>query len=111
MPLMARGQKMVIVLTCLPTLQAIAKGKKRFVLHISKDGYNYRALNSDKPIISSEKISSTGGVRDPHILRGADGKTFYMVATDMVSALGWSSNRAMVLLKSTDLVNWTSSSR
>ncbi|RZL52719.1 MAG: beta-xylosidase, partial [Pedobacter sp.] len=76
---------------------------------ISKDGYNYKALNNDKPVISSAKISSTGGVRDPHILRGADGKTFYMVVTDMVSARGWDSNRAMVLLKSTDLVNWTSS--
>src|SRR5688572_7263613 len=46
----------------------------RFAL--SKDGYNFRALNNNNPVISSEKISSTGGVRDPHILRGADGKTF-----------------------------------
>lgn len=76
---------------------------------LSKDGYHFRALNNDKPIIPSEKISETGGVRDPHILRGADNKTFYMVATDMVSANGWSSNRAMVLLKSTDLIHWTSS--
>jgi len=76
---------------------------------ISKDGYNYRALNNNQPVISSAKISSTGGVRDPHILRGADGKTFYMVVTDMVSSRGWNSNRAMILLKSTDLINWTSS--
>jgi hypothetical protein len=79
----------------------------RFAL--SNDGYTYRALNADKPVISSAVISSTGGVRDPHILRGADGKTFYMVVTDMVAAKGWDSNRAMVLLKSADLVNWTSS--
>ncbi len=78
----------------------------RFAL--SNDGYNYRALNNNQPILSSQQISSTGGVRDPHILRGADGKTFYMVVTDMVSASGWDSNRAMVLLKSTDLINWTS---
>jgi len=76
---------------------------------ISKDGYNFRALNGNRPIISSGQISETGGVRDPHILRGADGKTFYMVVTDMVSAKGWDSNRAMVLLKSTDLISWTSS--
>ncbi|MGY5356018.1 family 43 glycosylhydrolase [Wenyingzhuangia sp. IMCC45467] len=75
---------------------------------ISKDGYSFQALNNNQPIISSKEISSTGGVRDPHILRGADGKTFYMVVTDMVSANGWSSNRAMVLMKSTDLINWTS---
>ncbi|MBV4357558.1 family 43 glycosylhydrolase [Parasegetibacter sp. MAH-26] len=85
------------------------KSEEAIRFAISIDGYHYRALNNNEPIVSSEKISSTGGVRDPHILRGADGKTFYMVATDMVSAHGWNSNRAMVLLKSTDLVNWTSS--
>lgn len=76
---------------------------------ISNDGYNFRALNNNKPILNSAQISSSGGVRDPHILRGADGKTFYMVATDMVAAKGWDSNRAMVLMKSSDLINWTSS--
>ncbi|MBD0351454.1 MAG: family 43 glycosylhydrolase [Flavisolibacter sp.] len=86
-----------------------AKSEEAIRFALSKDGYNYRALNGNQPIIPSEKISSTGGVRDPHILRGADGQTFYMVATDMVSANGWNSNRAMVLLKSTDLINWTSS--
>lgn len=76
---------------------------------VSADGYHYYALNKDKPVIDSKVISSTGGVRDPHILRGDDGKTFYMVLTDMTSSKGWDSNRAMVLLKSTDLVNWKSS--
>ena len=75
---------------------------------ISTDGYHFQALNNNQPVIASSAISSTGGVRDPHILRGADGKTFYMVATDMVSANGWDSNRAMVLLRSNDLTNWTS---
>lgn len=84
-------------------------GEEAIHYALSKDGYNYYALNSNKPIIDSKVISSTGGVRDPHILRGADGKTFYMVVTDMVSANGWDSNRAMVLMKSTDLINWTSS--
>lgn len=76
---------------------------------ISRDGYNYLALNNNNPILDSKKISSTGGVRDPHILRAEDGKHFYMVVTDMTSSKGWDSNRAMVLLKSTDLINWTSS--
>ena len=76
---------------------------------VSMDGYTYWALNDNEPVIDSKVISSTGGVRDPHILRCEDGKTFYMVVTDMVSANGWSSNRAMVLLKSTDLVNWSHS--
>jgi len=78
----------------------------RFAL--SNDGYTYRALNNNNPILPSSSISSTGGVRDPHIYRGPDGK-YYMVVTDMVSAKGWDSNRAMVLLKSSDLINWQSS--
>lgn len=86
-----------------------SKAEEAIRFAISRDGYNFRALNGNNPVLSSAEISSTGGVRDPHILRGADGKTFYMVATDMVSALGWNSSRAMVLLKSTDLINWTSS--
>ena len=73
---------------------------------VSADGYHYYHLNDNKPVLDSKTISSTGGVRDPHILRGEDGKTFYMVLTDMTSSKGWDSNRAIVLLKSTDLVNW-----
>lgn len=76
---------------------------------VSEDGYRYKALNNNKPVIDSKVISSTGGVRDPHILRCQDGKTFYMVVTDMVSDNGWDSNRAMVLLKSNDLVHWSHS--
>lgn len=76
---------------------------------VSADGYHYYHLNDNKPVLDSKVISSTGGVRDPHILRGDDGKNFYMVLTDMTSSKGWDSNRAMILLKSTDLVNWKSS--
>lgn len=76
---------------------------------VSMDGYTYWALNNNQPVIDSKVISSTGGVRDPHILRCEDGKTFYMVVTDMVSGNGWDSNRAMVLLKSTDLIHWSHS--
>lgn len=76
---------------------------------VSVDGYNYRALNDNKPVLDSEKVSSAGGLRDPHILRAEDGKTFYMVATDMKASKGWDSNRAMVLMKSDDLVHWTTS--
>jgi hypothetical protein len=77
----------------------------RFAL--SDDGFIYKALNSNNPVLNSATISSTGGVRDPHILRGQN-NDYYMVATDMVSALGWNSNRAMILLKSTNMTDWTS---
>ncbi len=70
---------------------------------------NFKALNGNRPVISSAAISQSGGVRDPFVLRCQGDSTFYMVVTDMTSSKGWDSNRAMVLLKSDDLVNWTSS--
>ena len=73
---------------------------------LSEDSYNYTPINDGMPVISSDTIALTQCVRDPHILRCEDGKTFYMVVTDMKSNLGWNSNRGMVLLKSTDLINW-----
>jgi len=75
---------------------------------VSDDGYNYTVVNKGKPVVSADGITVMGGLRDPHILRGEDG-LFYMVATDMRSALGWSSNRGMVLMRSSDLVNWQTS--
>ena len=76
---------------------------------VSHDGLHYTPLNNGNPVINSADIALKKAVRDPHILRGEDGETFYMVVTDMKSSEGWTSNRGIVLLKSTDLVNWTSS--
>lgn len=82
-------------------------GEETIHYALSWDGYHYRALNGNQPIIDSKRISSSGGVRDPHILRGADGKTFYMTVTDLyVPEQGWS-NQAMVMMKSDDLIHWT----
>ncbi|RKD90901.1 family 43 glycosylhydrolase [Mangrovibacterium diazotrophicum] len=84
-------------------------GEEAIRYAVSTDGYNYRALNDNQPVLDSKKISTSGGVRDPHILRGADDKTFYMVATDLyVPEQGWN-NFAMILMKSTDLINWETS--
>lgn len=76
---------------------------------MSGDGFNYTPLNGGERIMSSDTVAMKKGIRDPHILRGQDGKTFYMVATDMRCAEGWASNRGMVLYKSKDLIHWTHS--
>ena len=77
----------------------------RFAL--SNDGVNWRALNGNRPVVSSDSISESGGIRDPHILRGEDGR-FYIVATDMkVAQYGWNENPGIVLLKSDDLIHWS----
>lgn len=75
---------------------------------LSADAINWFALNKNQPIIPSEKISGTGGIRDPHILRGEDEKSFYLVATDMNTAKnGWGHNLGIVMLKSANLTDWT----
>lgn len=73
---------------------------------ISDDGFNYKSLNDGHPVIASDSIALTHSIRDPHIMRGEDGKTFYMVLTDMRSSKGWQSNDGMILMKSTDLIHW-----
>lgn len=76
---------------------------------ISEDAKNWYALNDNQPIIASDSISTSGGIRDPHILRGEDG-CYYIVATDMNTVKnGWKDNPGIVLMKSKDLVNWTHS--
>jgi len=75
---------------------------------VSADAVNWSALNRNNPIIASDTISVTGGIRDPHILRGVDNKSFYMVATDMFTVKnGWDYNPGIILMKSADLINWS----
>lgn len=84
-------------------------GQEAIRFAVSPDGLRYRALNRNKAVLSSAAISSSGGVRDPHLLRGHQGESFYMAATDLhVNSMGWS-NRAMVLMRSGDLLEWSSS--
>ncbi|WP_209405042.1 family 43 glycosylhydrolase [Pseudozobellia sp. WGM2] len=82
------------------------EGEEAIRYALSRDGFNYYALNNDQPIIASGEISETGGVRDPHILRGNDGY-FYMTVTDLLTKNGWS-NTKIVLMRSKDLISWKS---
>ena len=78
---------------------------------VSDDARSWYALNNNKPVVASDTISESGGIRDPHILRGDDG-CYYIVATDMHThdpKQGWNQNPGIVLMKSADLVNWTHS--
>ena len=90
--------------------EGTGEGRKQEQLRfaVSDDAINWYALNDNKPIIASDTISESGGIRDPHILRGEDG-CYYIVATDMHTfdpKQGWGSNPGIVLLKSNDLINW-----
>lgn len=72
---------------------------------VSNDGVNFTPLNGGLPVIASDTISRSGGVRDPHILRGNDG-WFYLVLTDMDMSLGKWTCQGIVMLRSRDLVHW-----
>ena len=72
---------------------------------VSDNGLDFTPLNDGKPVLASDTISVSGGVRDPHILRGDDG-WFRMVLTDMDWQKGKWSNRGIVMLRSRDLIHW-----
>lgn len=73
---------------------------------VSENATHWTALNRNRPILASAEISQTGGVRDPHLLRGEDGR-FYMTVTDMFTMRdGWDSNPGIVLLRSENLIDW-----
>jgi len=90
---------------------------------VSRDGYTFIDINGGQPVFNGAEIAEQKGVRDPHIARGPDG-AFYLAMTDLhVSGqragfrttqwerpepeYGWGNNRALVLMKSYDLVHWT----
>jgi hypothetical protein len=90
---------------------------------ISADGYTFTDINKGQPIFIGSELAEQKGVRDPHITRGPDG-AFYLAMTDLhifgkragfrdtdwqrpVEKYGWGNNRALVLMKSYDLIHWT----
>lgn len=76
----------------------------------SVDGTNWSALNHNNPVIKSDTIANSGGIRDPHILRKEDASGFFITATDMnTHKNGWARNTGIVMLKSSDLGCWSHS--
>ncbi|MBQ8922489.1 MAG: family 43 glycosylhydrolase [Oscillospiraceae bacterium] len=77
--------------------------QERLSYAVSLDGYHFTALNGGRAVWQSSV--GTECIRDPYIFRGEDG-LYHLLATDMKSSLGWSSNRNLISAKSTDLVHW-----
>ncbi|MBO5372950.1 MAG: glycosyl hydrolase 53 family protein [Lachnospiraceae bacterium] len=88
---------------------------------VSEDGSHWIDLNNNEPVITS--TVGDKGVRDPFILRSAEGDKFYILATDLsiynrTSIYGsngnaWTScltpgqgSTGMVIWESADLVHW-----
>ena len=72
---------------------------------VSKNGLDFTPLNGGRPVIASDSISLSGGVRDPHLLRAEDG-SILMSLTDMDMSTGKWTCRGIVLMKSDNLIDW-----
>lgn len=77
-----------------------------YAVSTKKDPFSFTVLNDGQRMVAADTVSVKLGLRDPHLLRGHGDGYYYMVATDMRSADGWSSNRGIVMMRSRDLVNW-----
>ncbi len=94
-------------------------------LAISHDGYTFTDINGGQPVFIGSQLAEQKGVRDPHITRGPDG-AFYLALTDLhifgkragfrdtewerpQEKYGWGNNRAIVMMKSYDLIHWSHS--
>ena len=92
---------------------------------ISRDGYTFTDINAGQRVFDGTILAEQKGVRDPHITRGPDGG-FYLAMTDLhifgqragyretqwqrpEAEHGWGNNRAIVMMKSFDLIHWTAS--
>lgn len=90
---------------------------------VSADGYSFTDVNDGDPVLNGRDIAEQKGVRDPHIMRGPDG-AFYLAMTDLHifaqreglritqwqrdgDKYGWGNNRALIFMKSFDLIHWT----
>lgn len=90
---------------------------------LSSDGYSFTDVNNGQPVMKGEDIAEQKGIRDPHIARGPD-NAFYLAMTDLhifgkrmgyrdtewqrpAEKYDWGNNRALVLMKSTNLVDWS----
>ena len=77
---------------------------------LSRDGYHYEDLLGGGPVMNpAEHARIEGGQRDAYICRTFDGKGYLMVTTDMCVARShqWD-NYGIDLLKSDDMIHWTS---
>jgi len=89
----------------------------------SRDGYTFTDINGGRPVLLGKDVAEQKGVRDPHIMRGPY-NAFYMAMTDLHiyaqkeglratewerprEQYAWGNNRAMIFMKSFDLIHWT----
>lgn len=88
------------------------KGQESIFFSVSQDGFTWKELNLKQPVLKSEL--GTTGVRDPFIIRSAEGDKYFLIATDLCIAKDgdwWKAQSAgstsIMIWESEDLVNWS----
>lgn len=95
-------------------------GYEKIFFGYSEDGMTWDNLNKvdgeAQPILVNDAKGSDLGVRDPHIIRSAEGDRYWILGTDLhaegggAGGSGWdqySASQNLVVWESTDLVRWS----
>ncbi|WP_322966199.1 family 43 glycosylhydrolase [Sphingomonas fuzhouensis] len=84
--------------------------KLRFAVSKGNNALQWQTLNDAQPILESSE--GTRGLRDPFIMRSAEGDRFFLLATDLSTGrTGWDAStsqgsRYLEIWESTDLIHW-----
>lgn len=86
------------------------KDDQRIYFAISEDGFHFREINQNKPMIESNM--GTKAVRDPHIFKSEIDDYYYILATDLdTNTNRWKEfktkgSKDIFVAKSKDLIHW-----
>lgn len=79
---------------------------------VSKDGFNWTDIGNDKPVLKSN--IGTKGIRDPFIVYDDKLKKYFIIATDLNTANGYSwddavtsGSRSILVWESENLIKWS----
>lgn len=88
------------------------KGQENIFYAVSEDGFHWETLKGGKPVLTSD--FGTKGLRDPFILRSANGKKVYLLATDLHIAQSgdWgkaqnTGSKSLMMWEGKDMVYWS----
>lgn len=95
-------------------------GYEKIFYGYSEDGLTWKKLNKvdgvSRPILANDGEGSDLGVRDPHVIRSAEGDRYWILGTDLhaegggAGGSGWdqlNASQNLVVWESKDLVNWS----
>lgn len=91
--------------------EGLAQGEQIYFA-VSKDGFHWTDLNEGNPVLTS--TLGEKGLRDPFIMRSAEGNRFFIIATDLKiygnndwTAAQTKGSKSIMVWESSDLIHWS----